>query len=100
MTHNAENVRCHYPRHRYSHCDCPWWRRFWWKGAYRQVSGTIVMPKVELPEGFVPQSAAVISPQPDDLITLPDGSYFFHEEGWTVQRDIKGRGWKVTRIDG
>lgn len=36
----------------------------------------------------------------DDLITLPDGAYFFHEEGWTVTRDIKGRGWKVARIDG
>lgn len=32
--------------------------------------------------------------------TLPDGSFFFNEEGWTVTRDIKGRGWKVSRIDG
>ena len=61
---------------------------------------TIVMPKVMLPEGYEPPSAAVLMPQPDSLITLPDGAYFFHEEGWTVQRDIKGRGWKVARIDG
>lgn len=59
---------CTYPGHRHSHCDCPWWRRWWYRGERYTpgVSGTVVMPKVTLPEGYVPPSAAVPPPAHSD----------------------------------
>lgn len=57
-------ITCRYPKHRYSHCDCPWWRRWWYKEQPIRgpISGTHRMPEVHLPDGYVPPSAAVPPP--------------------------------------
>lgn len=60
-----DEITCRYKGHLHSHCDCPWWRRWWYKARPIRgpVSGTIVMPKVTLPEGYEPPSAAVPPPR-------------------------------------
>jgi hypothetical protein len=57
-------ITCRYPKHRFSHCDCPWWRRWWYreKPIPPGFRGTQVMPEVKLPEGYEPPSAAVLPP--------------------------------------
>lgn len=94
----AVDPTCRYRGHMHSHCDCPRWRRWWFKDRSRPippgVSGTIVMPKVHLPDGYEPASAAVTTPRSD--VAVIDRTY---EQGYEDGESNQLADWQVALMD-